>query len=280
MTRSAKAQAKKIARNLDNAPHTLLLAALTIARIPRRTRKNHLGGAAPSVSPSALARLALWCAELAREDTSLVNPSMVDTLIADARALLANRALAESRVAELAPVAPPLTYQHGLRRAPTPPEVVIARCAVRAALIAATRPGSIRGPVREAVEKTIRLMRDRADQEGGDREIAMRYFCDELDGWLIRTEAEEVLAERVGITPSFEEVVWRAPPGDRLERAPTFILRLGADSFGLFGKTGSRYEWHVGSRDDILATVPDVWMASAVAALIPGPSGAVCSIAR
>ena len=271
VAKSTNSRAKKIARNFDNAPHTLLLSALQIAKIPRRTRVNHLGGPAPTLSPAGTARVAQWCAELAR--TLARSPELVaiDAHLADVRALLSDRAFAEARRAEPFDTTGPSIERRVLVDHSLPDATVVARHAVHAAIIAAARPGLVRGPVRDAVQRTIRLLRNRTVEAVGNDPLAMRRFCDELDGRLVRTEVEEVLVARLGLQPTFEDVVWRAPPGPTLARAPTFILGLGPESFGLFAKLGHRYAWNFGTRDHVLATVPDVWMASAVAALIPDP---------
>jgi hypothetical protein len=64
---------------------------------------------------------------------------------------------------------------------------------------------------------------------------------------------------------------WRARNGSKLSHA---IVRLDGDRYGLLAKTKGRWTWVQGTRDDVLASVPDALMESAVASVVGGKRGA------
>ena len=66
----------------------------------------------------------------------------------------------------------------------------------------------------------------------------------------------------VATPPSIERVLWR---GADAKGFPAFWLaRLAPNHYGLFWKLGSRWTLSTGTRDEILATVPDAQFAAAV----------------
>jgi hypothetical protein len=237
-----------------NATHTLLKAALAIAKTARPAAPPHLGGPAPKLSAPATARIAIWCAERMRDRATPRLAAIMAPHLAEARTFLERPDAARESRARLAD---PRRYPRGAES--------VARLAVEAALRSACKPGQIAVPTRDAVRMSIRLERDAAATVA-ESDAAMCRFVDDLDQELMRVEVETILVPRVDCIPAFGRVLWRAV-GPGLDRATHFVVALEPEGYGLLAKLGGRYSWHEGGRDEILATVPDGMFESAVTAV-------------
>jgi hypothetical protein len=93
-------------------------------------------------------------------------------------------------------------------------------------------------------------------------------FVPRLDAELRRLDAVTVCRQH-DLDPGgrIEETLWRGTTG----LAPThWLVRLDDGSFGLVAKLRGRWAWLAGSRDDVLASVPDALMPSAMEAVLGG----------
>lgn len=99
-----------------------------------------------------------------------------------------------------------------------------------------------------------------------------------LGAELARLDAVTALRTRK-LTPQqrIVETLWRGATGV----APThWIVRLEDETFGLLAKTRGRWTWSPGSRDDVIATVPDALMPAAVEAVLGKKTSATLAAPR
>lgn len=96
-------------------------------------------------------------------------------------------------------------------------------------------------------------------------------FLDQLAAEIGRLEAV-TLCQRFEIDPGSKPIaaLWRGATGARLTHV---IVALEDERLGLIAKTKGRWTWLAGSRDDVLASVPDAQMESAVSAVIGEGAG-------
>lgn len=238
-----------------NATHTLLRSALVVAKTPGPPGTFHLGGPTPKLSARATAAVALWCAARVRNEGSSDEAAIVDAHLAEASAFLNDPERARENSARIAD-------------SPTRSTRVasVSQLAVEAALRATCTPGSIRRPTRRAIQTSLRLVRDAAWSSGYGEAVMQRFIAD-LDHAIMRIEVESLLASRVAPLPIIARVLWRAA-GAVPDRATHFIVAVEPLGYGLLAKLAHRYEWHEAARDEILATVPDPLMESAVRAVV------------
>lgn len=97
-----------------------------------------------------------------------------------------------------------------------------------------------------------------------------RGFLDALAKELWRLDARSVIDEYQLRPPGSSAIVaslWRGATGVRLTHQ---LVRLEGERYGLISKTKGKWTWLEGSRDDMLASVPDALMQSAIAAVMTG----------
>lgn len=99
-----------------------------------------------------------------------------------------------------------------------------------------------------------------------------------LGAELARLDAVTALRTRKLTPPQrIVETLWRGATGV----APThWIVRLEDETFGLLAKTRGRWTWSPGSRDDVIATVPDALMPGAVEAVLGKKASATLAAPR
>ncbi len=73
------------------------------------------------------------------------------------------------------------------------------------------------------------------------------------------------------------ETLWRGATGVAVTH---WIVRLEDETFGLLAKARGRWSWSVGSRDDVIATVPDALMPAAVEVVLGKKANATVSAPR
>jgi hypothetical protein len=95
-----------------------------------------------------------------------------------------------------------------------------------------------------AAERAVQALR-----EAGDG-ASVRGFIEALDDWIL---LEEILA--IDPDVSVRRVLWRAT--NEKGFAASWLVRFEDDRYGLGHKVKSRFVWIRGSRDDVLASVPD-----------------------
>jgi hypothetical protein len=89
-----------------------------------------------------------------------------------------------------------------------------------------------------------------------------------LDAELARLDAvTHAQKQELTLPRPIAATLWRGTSGVKTTH---WLVRLTDDSFGLIAKTRGKWSWTPGSRDDVLATVPDAMMVDAVAAVLGG----------
>jgi hypothetical protein len=99
---------------------------------------------------------------------------------------------------------------------------------------------------------------------------SVRDLLNRLDEWILRAEllavdpglggkAQGHDVKSLGVT----RVLWRA--ANDKGYASTWLVRFDDSTYGLRRKVGSRFRWILGSRDDVVASVPDATFEGAVA---------------
>jgi hypothetical protein len=73
--------------------------------------------------------------------------------------------------------------------------------------------------------------------------------------------------QELAIKGTIKACAWRGTAGAKLTHV---IVELDDGSFGLIAKTKGRWTWEQGPRDDMLASVPDAYMESAVQTVVGG----------
>lgn len=97
-----------------------------------------------------------------------------------------------------------------------------------------------------------------------------RPFLEALANELWRLDAISLVAKqalRPVDGPEIRESLWRGATGARITH---HLVRLEGDRHGLIAKTRGQWMWFEGSRDDMVASVPDALLKSVVATLVGG----------
>jgi len=234
------------------ALHPILAAAVAAAGERGKGFRSQFGAPPVSISPREMASLAIWCGEW-------VEPTVAPELQAEFVAVLeeARRLFAEPELVRAQ------HFSQGNARYPTE-HLSIARLAVDAARRAVSNPAATRVAVSAAVKLVVRLERSsvRSLSEADGR---VRRFLYALDDELLRLDAVAALEEHTGFADAdVDATLWRRAEGTRVV---TWITRLGTGitrRYGLLTKQGGRWRWFEGSRDDVLAQIPDELFADAV----------------
>jgi hypothetical protein len=93
--------------------------------------------------------------------------------------------------------------------------------------------------------------------------VDAKTFLAALDQRIMICELAAMHEER-GVKPSSPATAILARPKGKTKRVPPLVLaRLESGRFGLWHKVGTRWAWSEGSRDEMLATVPDAFMEAA-----------------
>ncbi len=103
-----------------------------------------------------------------------------------------------------------------------------------------------------------------------------RAFLAEIDDRILNAEFAAVARERAEREDvECERVLWRG--SDAKGNAGKWIARLTPDRYALLAKMGPRWQWVEGTRDDVLASVPDTDFQAATAIVmqrdVPGKFG-------
>lgn len=201
-------------------------------------------------------RLARWIADRAAHTVDKKQRRAHDALVAWARRVEAGEELSDDEVKTLRARFPVVPHARGASGREVDPEspLALGEGAALEALLCAELDVTGKGARPAAMAAARRLGED---------------FLDELAAEILRLEVV-TLVERQGIDTGGAEIsgtLWRGSTGAKLSH---WIARLGDGRYALVGKTKGRWTWTAGERDDVLATVPDALMESAVAAVLGG----------
>ena len=209
-------------------------------------------------------RVSQWCAELLRERAPEDQRGTVDRVLAEVARFLAAPPDLKSEGSDR-------RLHHGLE---TLGEVQKGECA---SLVAARRAASgaatyARGKA-DLVFSSAAVAVSRTAKELVDdpRPISARVFLSTLDEKLMLYELASAFRERLHREPPpFAHVLFRA--GDEKGKMSFWIARLASGTHGLLGRLGPgarpRWAFVEGSRDEVLASVPDPLFAAATARVV------------
>ncbi len=83
----------------------------------------------------------------------------------------------------------------------------------------------------------------------------------DLDALLVAREWEALRASHPDGAPDVASLLWRG--ADEKNTLAHVLVRTKDGGIALLSKAGRRWRWHTGSRDDVLATIPDAHFAEA-----------------
>jgi hypothetical protein len=133
------------------------------------------------------------------------------------------------------------------------PPIVAARAAVQAY---ACLPGGYNEravkAAGDAVEVVVRALAG----------AAVREYLAELDDRILIEEMDAAMLDKKIEHPEIERVLWRGI--DAKGFPALWVARFAGKSYGLFWKLGARWTLTTGTRDDIVATIPDAHLEKAV----------------
>jgi hypothetical protein len=236
--------------------HAILLKALnTAAAEERPTPPFHAGGPMPKLPGAGAFRVAIACGEHVAKLVPEAQRDEYDRVLAAAR-----RAPDVVRAVDAQPTdrEPLYEYWRTLEKAAKsrPKDALAVRAARRAAgaalSLAMGKPDMVGQNALLAAERAVQALHEAGDGAG------VRAFIEALDDWIL---VEEILS--IDPDVSVRRVLWRA--ANEKGFAAAWLVRFEDDSYGLRHKVKSRFVWVRGSRDDVLASVPDRGFQLAVA---------------
>ncbi|MBL8718486.1 MAG: hypothetical protein JNL79_21075 [Myxococcales bacterium] len=229
--------------------HQLFLAALRVLPVEALPAPPfHRGEAPPFIGARGYAR---FCIFLARRLSPTLEPKERPAF-EDALAVAAVHA-EKKRV----PATPALEQATKLKAGS--PATVAARAAALEARAASNRPDSAG---RAAQTATTKILEATFAREGA---AATRALFDALDAELRRLDVLCAFEDHEPAVHRVTRAVLRASDDDDGEPKTTlWLAELEGGAFALLAKPGRRWTLTVGTRDEILATVPDRWFDRAV----------------
>lgn len=235
---------------MDNAHH-LLIGALKVAPPDSHPRPYHGGGPRPKIDAEAYVAAALWLADRVAPQVDPRDRKIFDDYVALARRQLKVGADDKSKQKEL--------YSADARKASRVPCKVGIWTAHEAANWA-FRPIYAGGAARPAAANIARFLLKT------DPEALPAYLAD-LNALCIHLEALTQLRARKQ-TPKGKVVatVWRGLTDDKVSH---WLMRCTGDTLALLAKQGTRWHLIEGTKDDVLANVPDKLFEAAVHAALP-----------
>jgi hypothetical protein len=236
--------------------HSILLRALNTAAPEQRPPPPfHAGGPMPKVTGAGAYRVAIACAEHVRGLVPDAQRDEYDRVLAAAR-----RAPVVVRAVQAQPTDHEPFYEHcrtlekAAKSRPTDARALGAarRAAGGALSLAYDKPDMVGQNASHAAERAVQALRETGDG------ASVRAFIEALDDWILLEEIRSIDPD-----VSVRRVLWRAT--NEKGFAAAWLVRFEDDSYGLRHKPKSRFMWIRGSRDDVLASVPDKSFQLAVA---------------
>jgi hypothetical protein len=215
--------------------HPLFQAALDGMHAPYvRHEAIHLDGPPPLLGAREQVQVALWAAEQLNPAPASVPALILETI----RELLAGR-VGASQVMTADRILSTNRWQAD------EPQIVVAMAGAAARHLL-RRPRNTARAARAAISHAVRLV-----ERGG-----ARAFLEGLDEAILRAEFA-MLCRRHGGADAADllQVVYRA--GGPTMNLDVHVSTLAGDRVGAFVRLGGRLAWEEGTRDDILAAVPD-----------------------
>jgi hypothetical protein len=126
------------------------------------------------------------------------------------------------------------------------------RAAGAAASLCRGKPDMVWEGAALAAERAVQALQDKGDVAG------VRAYLEALDDQLLHAEIGAIDSHT-----AIERVLWRGANEKGLPAL--WLVRFPGGTYGLRRKLGARYTWVKGGRDDVLASVPDIDFARAVA---------------
>lgn len=103
-------------------------------------------------------------------------------------------------------------------------------------------------------------------------------FLDDLAKEIFRLDAVTTIAKQeMPIEGKVKACLWRGKTGAKVTHV--IVLLDDGKTHGLIAKTKGQWRWQQGARDDILASIPDALMESAVSAVLGGASSSAATVA-
>jgi hypothetical protein len=213
----------------------------------------HLGGPPPKIHSVGRVRVGLRCAELFAEQVPRELRARYDRAVD-----LTRKSLAFSREGK--------SVSDAARACTGSPWLAIAQGAANAASYPSG--SNWRELLNPAVAETVKALAGLppGSKKRARSNVQVREFLSTLDDFLLEQECIGILAERA-ITPRSEigRVLLRQRTDDRGLAAILVELEDGGE--GLLVKLKGRWTWHEGSRDELVATVPDAYFKRVVESL-------------
>jgi hypothetical protein len=249
----------------DSDLYPILSRALAAADPSERPEPPyHAGGPMPKLSALAALDIAIWSAE------------HVAALAPAAQKAEIQRVLALAHdVAREPPARPKMAYTEPRFRALTTQLEEAARTRSKdsrslgaarrtaggAASLCKGKPDMVWPNAAYAAERAVQALREKGDR------VAVRAYLAALDDRILAAELELIDAD-----VKIARVLWR---GSNEKGLPgLWLVKLANGTYGLRRKLGSRFTWLTGSRDDVVASVPDVDFERAVSiAMAREPAG-------
>jgi hypothetical protein len=243
--------------------HPILIKALDAApEAERPPPPYHAGGPRPQIPGPQMVGIAIACGEHVR---MLAPDAQRDELV---RVLaLAREGRDLERPQMITPVSRELEKASGARPKDSPALRVARRAAACARWLAGDR--------RELVMQSAGLTAERAVQlvQAAGEPGSVRDFLARLDEWILRAELLAIDPELGGKAAGSDltnlglrRVLWRA--ANDKGYAAAWLVHFDDGTYGLRHKVGSRFRWILGSRDDVVASVPDATFERAVALVL------------
>jgi hypothetical protein len=246
---------KKGNRRARGTVYPILQRALDAAdESERPTPPYHAGGPMPKLSGPAALRIALWSAE------QVAPLAPADQREEVARVLSFVRYVASERNERVTrgprglrwPPTEQLRDAAATQRGDSRALGAARRAAGGAASLCAGKPDRVWENAALAAERVVQALRERKDH------AAVRAYLTALD--------DRLLVEELGALEGdvrVARVLWRGANAQGLPAL--WLVRLVDGSYRLRRKVGSRFTWLTGSRDDVMASVPDDAFERAVA---------------
>jgi hypothetical protein len=232
--------------------HTVLVHALRAA--PEEALPPgpfHRGEPRPNIGARGYALLGITLARTVARDLTELERELCNRLTGEVLAVV------EGGPAAGAGLEPPqLEHAPGSRSALT---LSLLGSALREARISHRRPDAAGTSMRSVVARTVRWL-------AGDGAEAVRSFLVTVDEELRRLDVVHALFQRKKQPQSpVVRALWRGAAGGKVA---LWLALLEDGQHGLLSKIGRRWSWTEGSRDDVLATVPDDRFEEAVMAAV------------
>jgi hypothetical protein len=224
--------------------HPILGQALRAAPTYAWPARPHLGGPMPELNGTDQLAVAVWVAGQARPAVPEVDLPKYDAAVAIAASWFSAK---QPDYRALWDAADAAEAKHKVTQ-------------IGRMVVAAARSLAKGGATTADVNKFSRDAAARVVEAAG---VDAKAYLAALDQRILLRELEAMHEERQ-VKPSSPAVAICVRPKGKMKRVPPLVVaRLQSGRYGLWHKVGTRWAWSEGSRDEVLATVPDAFMEAA-----------------